>query len=367
GTKSAPSTFEGDYDEVEHFIIHYEKLLVQNNVRTTADQCECILEYCSRSVEDFIRATPAFQDQNWHKLKKTMLKYYDAELIRSGRRPEDVLTLILKTRQKSLKTLTQWKKYYRKYLGITGRLYARGKISAMQYNGYFWSGMPQSLQIILENKLTNKYPQHELTDPFTVEQVSEMAEAYFQRDKFSQMLLGTGPTQDAESSDEDSESEASDSEDSSDEDTRRKTKKHKRRSKHRDVPSARSSGKPREGDPKVAEVEGMIKQLNSMSIEDPTYPSTYFKVMALNTTGIAKQCVRPPTVNRAPRNPTYRPPYNAPPAVSFPPPQVPQTYQARPYPSRPEPGCYGCNDQSHRIGNCPRLLELISKGLILQD
>jgi hypothetical protein len=50
---------------------------------------------------------PAFNDHNWLKLKKTILKYYDAELTRSGRRPEDVLNLILKSRQRSLKTLTQ--------------------------------------------------------------------------------------------------------------------------------------------------------------------------------------------------------------------------------------------------------------------
>ncbi|KAJ7494056.1 hypothetical protein FB451DRAFT_1020527 [Mycena latifolia] len=300
GTKSAPATFAGHFDEVEHFITHYEKMLIQNNVTNSADQCECILEYCSRSVEDFIRATNAFQDHNWTKLKKTILKYYDAELTRSGRRPEDELNLILKTRQRSLKTLTQWKNYYRKYLGIAGRLHAKGEISGMQYNRYFWDGMPNSLQMIPENKLTNKYPEHDLTEPFTVEKVSEAAEAYFQRDKFSQMLLGTGPSLQADSSDEESDSDISDTDDPADDDSRRKkrkkarSKKVKHRNRHRDLSSGRAVGRARETDPKVTEVEGMIKQLNSMSLEDPTYPSTYFKVMSLDASGIAKQCVRPP-------------------------------------------------------------------------
>jgi hypothetical protein len=37
GTKSAPATFEGDYDEVEHFITYYEKILFQNNVVDPTD------------------------------------------------------------------------------------------------------------------------------------------------------------------------------------------------------------------------------------------------------------------------------------------------------------------------------------------
>jgi hypothetical protein len=85
--------------------------------------------------------------------------------------------------------------------------------------------MPHSLQIILENKLTNKYPNHDLTEPFTVEQVSEIAEAYFQRDKFSQMLLGTGPSLEAESTNNDSDSASSDSDDSSDNESRKRRRK----------------------------------------------------------------------------------------------------------------------------------------------
>ncbi|KAJ7864419.1 hypothetical protein B0H14DRAFT_2348530 [Mycena olivaceomarginata] len=149
GTKSAPAAFEGDYDEVEHFIMHCEKILF-NNVVDPADQCTCIPEYCLQSVEDFIRAMPAFNDHNSLRLKKRILKYYDAELTRLGRRPKDVPNLILKSHQHSLKTLTQWKKYHRKYLGVAGRLHSKGKISELQFNGYFWSGMPDSLQMILK-------------------------------------------------------------------------------------------------------------------------------------------------------------------------------------------------------------------------
>ncbi|KAJ7657459.1 hypothetical protein DFH06DRAFT_1131938 [Mycena polygramma] len=233
-----------------------------------------------------------------------------------------------------------------------------------------------------------------------------MAEAYFQRDKFSQMLLGTGPSIEAESSDDDSDSAASDTDDSTDDDSRKKrrkklrAKKAKRRHRSRDLPSSSrtTTGKSRDTDPKATEVEGMIKQLNSMSLEDPAYPTTYFKVMSLDTSGIAKQCVRPPAIPRPPgRGPQYRAPYSTSvPAVQ--PPyaaQAPQTYQTNlpplapqppaatfpnnipvantgtppngGYPNRGEPGCYGCNDQGHRIGNCPRLVELINRGLIQQD
>lgn len=48
---------------------------------------------------------------------------------------------------------------------------------------------------------------------------------------------------------------------------------------------------------KTEDLEGMIKQLNAMSIDDPAYGSTYFKVLALDDTGVAQKCItRPPKV-----------------------------------------------------------------------
>ena len=35
----------------------------------------------------------------------------------------------------------------------------------------------------------------------------------------------------------------------------------------------------------------MIKQLNTMSLQDPNYGHLYFKVLCLDTTGLASKCI----------------------------------------------------------------------------
>jgi len=46
-SREAPSQFKGSYTKVEHFVKHYERLLVKYNIRKDKDKCEGILDYCS--------------------------------------------------------------------------------------------------------------------------------------------------------------------------------------------------------------------------------------------------------------------------------------------------------------------------------
>ena len=79
GDRRAPKKFTGKYDEVAQFISKYKRLLDQYQVTSDADRCEGVLEYCSKSVREFIETSPHYTSGDWDKLEAHILKYYDAE------------------------------------------------------------------------------------------------------------------------------------------------------------------------------------------------------------------------------------------------------------------------------------------------
>lgn len=130
--------------------------------------------------------------------------------------PNNVINFTLKSRQKSCSTLAHWKKYYRRYIIVAGSLKSRGKITEVEYNRYFWYGIPPVLQQILETKLLAKNPGRDMSTPYPAEDVSQIAEIHFQRDNFSCMLWGAdqfGVDTMDDSLDEESESDSSEDDD----------------------------------------------------------------------------------------------------------------------------------------------------------
>ncbi|KAJ7174020.1 hypothetical protein C8R43DRAFT_943648 [Mycena crocata] len=365
--------------------MHYEKLLFQNNVVDHRERCESILQYCSRKVQEFVKAsTPV--PPNWPTLKNAILKYYNSERAQSTYRPSDVVNFAIKYRRKSCKTLTQWKRHYIKYMSIAGLLHTSGKLPPLDYKGYFWFGIPSTLQQVLETILMARHSDHDMSTPYEISEVCAAVESYFKRDKYSMMLIGAdrlGIESMDETSDEDTSDEES-SEDDSDREKRKRQKKKKilRRKKRASSAESLTDNKydTAKKDVKTEEVEGMIRQLNSMSLDDPSYGATYFKVLSMDTTGIAAKCVRAPKVQP---NYTQRPPRNfasglnvapqaAPPATY--PNNIPLNTGAGSGPqnySHPEAmridGCFGCHDPDHRISECPKLRDLLQKGIIKRD
>ncbi|KAJ7772524.1 hypothetical protein DFH07DRAFT_733676, partial [Mycena maculata] len=369
GGKNAPPTFRGKYSEVDQFILHYEKLLFQNNVTDHGERCESILQYCSRKVQEFVKASTP-NPPNWPALKDAILKYYDSERAQSTYRPSDVVNFAAKYRRKSCTTLTQWKRYYIKYISTAGRLHTTGKLAALDYKGYFWFGIPPTLQQILETILLARHSDHDMSTPYEISEVCAAAESYFKRDKFSMMLIGAdrfGIESMDETSDDDSSEEES-SEDESDRERRKRQKKKKllKRKKRSTSTEALTDTKYDniKKDVKSEEVEGMIRQLNSMSLDDPSYGAIYFKVLSMDTTGIAVKCItRTPRTAASPATYPNSVPLNGGAAYSRPP--ASQTY---PRPDTPRSdSCYGCHDKEHRISDCPKLRELIQNGVIKRD
>lgn len=126
GSKEAPKTFKGKYTEIQAFIDHYEQLLHKCRVTSDKEKCEKLLNYCSMDVQNVIQTMDCYEYKRWSKLRREMLKHYDAERVLQCYKPVDVQRYAIKARGTTCYSLTQWRKYYVKYNTIAGGPLRRG-------------------------------------------------------------------------------------------------------------------------------------------------------------------------------------------------------------------------------------------------
>jgi hypothetical protein len=383
GTKHAPPTFKGEYRRVSRFIDHYTHLLQYYQVTSDYDKCKGILEYCSQDVEDFIVACPDFINPKWEALKNEILKYYDAERMETRIQLSDFVRFLQDQSRTTITNLSQWKKYNRKYLAQAGFLKRNNQIEETEYQGYFWYAIPEDLRIILEVKLQTKYPTYDTAaNPWSIAQVQEVAEGYLKRNTYSDKLyhlpaLGVKKRYEEEDDDEDDEYEEDDEDEEIEE---RRIKRKKKLTKKKQKPITN----PIKGLPAVQilkeepsrriipppdnHIEDMIHQLNTMSLEDPRYGSLYYKAIKNDRTGLVAQCIQRKPIqatpgrlaskevpfhqDQSPQNP-IRPPYLR--GVL---PQMPGQFISK---------CYGCFETGHRLRDCPKMANLIYKGIVTLD
>ncbi|KAJ7180002.1 hypothetical protein C8R43DRAFT_941736 [Mycena crocata] len=109
----------------------------------------------------------------------------------------------------------------------------------------------------------------------------------------------------------------------------------------------------------------MIRRLNAMRLDDPEYAPVYYKVMTMDRSGTAKDCVEPPRKNRsgAGRTPGS--------GSSAAPPRPENGSSSATYPNNIPlgqrgdfRGCYGCMQDGHHISSCPEIKVLVERGLI---
>ena len=324
GQKNAPPTFKGEFWKVARFLEHYNHLLEYHQVSTDKDRCHGIIEYCSRDVSDFIKSRPNYINPNWQGLHQDILKYYDADRMDSRIQVSDLISFLHQQLKKPITTLSQWRAYSRKYLATATFLKNIDQLDEIAYHGYFWFGIPESLRTIFDSKLQVKYPTYDSSsEPWPIEQIEEVAEVYFQRNKFSDKLihlstLGIGNKNDSEEEDDYNYFD-SDEEDEEDEEEERnrylqrlKKKSLKKKSKLpkpskeplpvkllKEEPSRKITAPPEDGN-----IEALIHRLNTMSLEDPRYGVLYFKAISKDTTGLAAQCI-----NRKPRQESSNKPF----------------------------------------------------------
>jgi len=400
GSRSAPRTFKGKYTQVERFLTHYNNLLTRYNINNEGEKCRTILEYCSESVSDFIKTLEHYKTPNWIGLENQIKLYYDADRKQTRYRPIDLVNFVKRSQLRSCNTLSQWKKYFRQYAIIAGFLLAKQRLSDNDYAGYFWVGIPKDVRTVLEGKLLIKEPNHNISDPWTVKQICDAAEQYFKRDKFSDMLLHAElfaiENTDFTGSDTDSDTE-SDTDSESDNDSRHPRRKHKhvKRNKYKThaeklkkaentVPTPAELERTHKYQGTSGEIENMIQQLNTMSLDDPHYGHLYYKVLSLDKTGIAQKCIyrEPPHLSQrymsnnrqAPPHMSQTSPLTYPNNIPIQAPRIPPRNRdnhnlnvERPPFNPPSNQCYGCFEQGHMLHECPKMADLSQRGVIMQD
>ncbi|KAJ7109525.1 hypothetical protein C8R44DRAFT_635591, partial [Mycena epipterygia] len=389
GSKEAPKTFKGKHTEVLHFIQHYDRLLSKCRV-TDKEKCEYILEYCSADVQNVVQAMDSFYKNKWTKLRKEILKFYDAERAAQKYKPSDVVTYTLKSKNHPCFNLTQWRKYFVKYNSIAGGPYRRGHLSKDNYLGYYWLGIHSTLRQILENRILQQRSQHD-NSQYSMNEINGAAEWYFRRNKFESLIVNAaeyGIDIDDEDSGDDSDSESSSSEesDSDYEEFRRKKKLREKKKKHEKKQKQAAKEKGSRNQMKFEgnedEVASMIKKLNAMKIDDPDYAPVYYRVMVLDKTGTAAKCVKAPKIEDDEEIPSRT--YIRPPQKTFSNPapsnnaensntKTPATYpnniplgerKTGNYPNPADRGCFGCNELGHRVFECQSIAGLIQKNII---
>jgi hypothetical protein len=250
---------------------------------------------------------------------------------------------------------------------IAGWLLNEKKIDETQQAAYFWHGIYSGLSRIIEQRLSSKNPQHDITQVLPMLEVINTAEALLERNRFDYDLMDSDSD---ESSDESSESDSEDnsseeSDNASDSEVEHSKSSHKKKSHKKKTMSSKDSSSKEDQSKKHTskdtsyvnqkkpqeEVEDLIRQLGKMSVSDPQYALSYYKAVKLDA--LAAKCLCSPQVGG------YSPSSGGNRNSSYP--------NNIPLGGRNSLLCYGCGGSGHGLRDCPEINELLKAGVIIKD
>lgn len=366
-TKYAPKKFKGHYSEIERFLETYERLCNRFNVTSGKEKCETVRQYCSREVVRVIEGLSGFHRNNWSQLKSELKNLYDAARNEHRYTSEDLRKYVKHQAKKRLSSLAKFKEYRRGFTTIGGWLLAKGKITTEKHAKCFMAGIHKSFAKKLKNRLGIIRPHQPAGEPWEIEDIVKAAEYLLERKRaeHAEEAISGSEIEDSDSesndSDDDEDSEGSDSDD---EDDLPKSKSSKKRPKRKENPLdkiTRSELPPppskkvrehfkeleKEGikAAKTDEIQSIIDQLSRMSLDDTSYPSLYYRLGVLDPE--AQSFTTPPAFRRA----------RAPPRLA-------EVEEPR---RREDMMCFGCGDKGHGLGTCPKINDLVLKGVIVRD
>ncbi|KAK7681970.1 hypothetical protein QCA50_014933 [Cerrena zonata] len=391
GSRPAPRQFKGKYNEVKSFLEHYERLCAQFYVTDPREKLENIGQYAVRLTREFMEALDSFREGDWEQFTLDLLEYYDAERDEKRYSWRD-LEAYAKKYGRSLKKvdLAYWKNYSWGFIRISGWLSYRNKISDREQALYFWKGIPRSFRQKLESRLIATHPDHDMEEPFDVEDIQRAAKSLLKRNRFDSDKLWSDDEQGSDD-DQDSDSEFHsgsniDSEEESESDYHSKKSLRKRsqkphrsshrsekrdeRSPHKDSKTVSSTHKT-VAKTKDKEVEEIIGKLNRMSLDDPAYAIQYFWAYQLNPI-IANIVPKPIERSKGsfqprPNNIMNR---NREGMIHNNPPHTSPNHEASVH-QRPPPmggrNCFGCGGSGHSIAFCPAITDMVEKGIVKRN
>lgn len=379
--KSAPEKFRGGYDKVTEFLASFERLCAQHNVILDSEKCESLLRYCSKREKQTIKNIPFYRSKQWDALKEAILNLYDADLDADRYSEEDVKRFIKKSKTKRIRNLASWKKYSRNFIRIAGSLKSENRISEREYARYFWKGLHKETRKSLVARLTTLNPGRSLKESYTVDELDIVANKLFERNQFPKDWDTDEDSSEQESSSEEDFPEYAVPDSDSDSESERRIRKKRSKSSHRKRKSTINSDsedeapKSRKMNAAQREVEGIIRQLNTMKQDDPKYALAYYRAIKLDKD--VMYSLRQPILTPQASTPQVTATTSTPPCRMYPNPRPPtpnsftaprnQMMQGLPPPRGSEMTCYGCNQKGHGVSSCPDINNLLSKGLLIKD
>lgn len=406
--RTAPSKFRGKASTLASFLLQFESLANTHGL-SPEDRCRWITEYCSTKVRNTIRGFTNYHLGDWEGLKKDIESAYD--IARDTHR-YDISTLIHLCRKSSseskrrLTSLNAWKIYVRDYVRIAGSLLQQRQITKNDYEVYFWIGIPAAFQTRLEIIIRNRLPNHDISKPYPVSEVQKAAEDLLHRNRFDKsrvIWLDKSDESSGEESSTDTDNEDSDDE----EDVKSYVKKLIKKTSSRSKSSSRSGKKdsielaqkalvdlPSLSPPKEAsrsksknmsaskgtaqsDVESLITKMSKMTLDDPQYALMYYQAVKMDP--IAANCLASPLNRPYQQRPMQTARTNVLMAEPMgPPPQMNpmnnmNSMGGMPRRRFPPPmnnngnRCFGCDEEGHRIAECPAILSLMDRKIIQRD
>ncbi|KAJ7712761.1 hypothetical protein B0H16DRAFT_1479145 [Mycena metata] len=217
----------------------------------------------------------------------------------------------------------------------------------------------------VEDRLLAQDPKHDITVPFSEEEIVGIVDAKFKCGRFDDEIE-SGDSDNSDSDDEIEYKKKKKSKSSKAKPIVKKKVKHTREV-HAHVPGlipkvAAPAAPPTNGN--SDDVGDLVKRLSKMSLDDQEYNYLYYKATRLDP--LVAKCIRAPNLNLSspplpplPQNNFRNNHYVAPPNQFG---QNPNANQPQPPLQPGERTCWGCGDKGHGLWGCPVMAEHISKG-----
>ena len=147
--------------------------------------------------------------------------------MKSRIKPKDFYAFLNNSKQNQVANLSQWKKYHRNYITQAGFLKQNSYLTYLQYQGYYWYGIPKTLRSIIEVRLQVRLPSYDNSQPWPIALVQGVTESYFKQSKYTSQLPHLYALGLEEEDDEDSDSDNSDLDDSDEYKSDQRHRRHK--------------------------------------------------------------------------------------------------------------------------------------------
>jgi hypothetical protein len=372
GARYAPRTltFKGGRQELTHFLEVYNHVCAHFSITDSSEKCKGITPYCTSKVARMIARLPSYIDGNYRDLIKDL--YYFLEDEDDSYDIGKVGSFTRKWRKRKVESMTQFKRYHRKYLELVGKARGAHKMTDEDFNRYFWEGIHYTLRQRIEDRMTVADPFLDVSTPFNMNEVVKAIGHLFNKKRFDQHLRKRASYDSSESESEEdshktkkpilSDSEEEDDKYSDDTDNPKKPLIKKKGHSTAQKPAVKKdyNTKKTEDD----EISRLVHELGRLSLNDPMYSGKYqaLYIDIIRKDPSLKDILDKPRSRsfRGPPGPNDLPQRDPPPHRPYGPPQ-------RQFPNPNDLFCYGCGQGGHQMMQCGELNSILNQGTVVRN